>query len=146
MRDTKRLNRTTIEVDYNTLWLWFEESIRTAKRLPSERPKKVQAHWVDIPKDWLAYGWDKAAMKLPPPTGKQISRLGVVLDLMWFIEEEDRRKLIWMRARRIPWKKLEYMFGKHRSTLANYLRHDLSKLTFVANTENKIRQKLQYCI
>lgn len=145
MREVARRN-LSIEVDLHTVWNWFEESIRTARRLPGERPKQLKAAWVDIPKDWHAYGWDKAVFRLPPPTSKQISRLELVLELMWYVKDEDRRKLVWMRARKYPWKKLEYMFGKHRSTLSKYLSDDLFRMTIAANTEKKIRQKLQFCI
>lgn len=146
MRQVKNLQRTVIEVGAKDLWLWFEESIRTARRLPAVKPKGYKAAWVDIPTDWHSYGWEKAKIKLPPPSGKQLSRLDLVMALLAVVDEEDRRKLVWMRARKYPWKKLEYMFGKHRSTLAKYLRDDLYRMTLVLNTDKKIRQKLQFCI
>jgi hypothetical protein len=146
MRAEKNLQRFTIEVDSYTLWSWFEESMRTARRLPSIKPKGYKAQWVDIPKDWLAYGWDKAYIKLPPPSGKQISRLALVHDLIAYVSDEDERKMLWMRANKLPWKKMEYLFGKHRSTLAKKCKNNLFMMTFVVNDEKTIRQRLQYCI
>jgi hypothetical protein len=146
MRAEKNLQRFTIEVDSYTLWSWFEESMRTARRLPSIKPKGYKAQWVDIPKDWLAYGWDKAYIKLPPPSGKQITRLALVHDLIAYVKDEDERKMLWYRAKKLPWKKMEYLFGKHRSTLAKKCKNNLFMMTFVANDEKTIRQRLQYCI
>ena len=113
------LKLLSIELDSYTLWNWFEESMRTARRLPSIKPRGYKSNWVDIPKDWLAYGWDKAFIRLPPPSGKQLSRLNLVQDLIAYVKDEDERKMLWYRARKLPWKKMEYMFGKHRSTLSN---------------------------
>lgn len=146
MANEVHLKRLSIELDSYTLWSWFEESMRTAKRLPSIKPKGYKAQWVDIPKDWLAYGWDKAFIKLPPPSGKQLSRLDLVQDLISYVKDEDERKMLWYRARKLPWKKMEYMFGKHRSTLSKKCKHNLMMMTFIANDEKTIRQRLQYCI
>ena len=63
MRQVKNLQRTVIEVGARDLWLWFEESIRTARRLPAVKPKGYKAAWVDIPTDWHSYGWERAKIK-----------------------------------------------------------------------------------
>ena len=92
------LKLLSIELDSYTLWNWFEESMRTARRLPSIKPRGYKSNWVDIPKDWLAYGWDKAFIRLPPPSGKQLSRLNLVQDLIAYVKDEDERKMLWYRA------------------------------------------------
>jgi len=77
MRAEKNLQRFTIEIDSYTLWSWFEESMRTARRLPSIKPKEYKAQWVDIPKDWLAYGWDKAYIKIDGEGGKSVDLIAI---------------------------------------------------------------------
>ena len=56
MRQVKNLQRTVIEITSRDLWDWFEESIRTARRLPAVKPKGYKAAWPDIPTDWLMAG------------------------------------------------------------------------------------------
>lgn len=107
----------------------FEEAIRTLKRLP---PVKVQGYfnlWPAI-KYTERELWDmeKQPMRLGPPAANAIDRLEQTLRWIVWLEEEER-KLVWMRAARMPWKPICHRFGVDRKTAWRHWTKALGKIS-----------------
>ena len=92
-----------IEISQKELWSWFEDSIRTGKRLPGAIKKQKLSYWMDYPDEyWTTYGYHDVSMRLPPPASRSISRFIFVLEAIRFVPEVEDRKLIWKRAAKHP--------------------------------------------
>ena len=96
----------------------LEEAAETMKRLPVTglQPASYISSWPPVLQEfWEAYGYDKARVRLGPPTGDAISRMDDTLDWLRWLEPEQVR-LAWSRAERIPWKLLMRQLGVSRET------------------------------
>ncbi len=107
----------------------IKEAILTIRRLP---PVKVQGYfnaWPDIiyteieiirmdkkPKTWIA-------------TPDAITRMEEVLKWILLIEEVDDRKLIWIRAKGVPWEEIAKIFGFSRVTANKRYKKAIRKIT-----------------
>ena len=133
-----------IEISQKELWSWFEDSIRTGKRLPGAIKKQKLSYWMDYPDEyWTAYGYHDVSMRLPPPTSRSISRFIFIIEAIRYVPEVEDRKLIWKRAAKHPWKLLEREFGMHRTNLHKKIKKELLRITFKIHDEKKMLQKLR---
>ena len=93
----------------------FEEAFRTLRKLP---PVKAQGYFNTWP-DIVRTSREIAAMEPQPmrvwPSAAAITRLEQTFDWMLWITVEER-KLIWLRAARVPWKAITFEFGCDRTT------------------------------
>ena len=93
----------------------FEEAFRTLRKLP---PVKAQGYFNTWP-DIVRTSREIAAMEPQPmrvwPSAAAITRLEQTFDWMLWISVEER-KLIWLRAARVPWKAITFEFGCDRTT------------------------------
>lgn len=93
----------------------FAEAVSTLRRLPPVRAQGYFNAWPDI----LRSRREIAAMEPEPmrvwPARDAITRLEQTFDWMPWIEVEER-KLIWLRAARVPWKQITWEMGCDRST------------------------------
>ena len=96
----------------------LEEAAETMKRLSVTglKPSSHTTSWPPVLQEFYeAYGYEKARVRLGPPTGDAISRMDDSLDwLRWL--EPDQVRLAWSRAERIPWKLIMRQFGISRET------------------------------
>ena len=116
-----------VEIDRRVRWLdkLFKEAMRTDRFIPSDKPKSLQAFWVEIKKDWMAYGWDTTSKVRIKPSQKQQDRY----DLAWrlgLMLPEDERYLVWRVAltnrqsnRGPQWSKIGRELRKARRTIKN---------------------------
>lgn len=133
-----------IEIGLKELWKWFEDSIRTGKRLPGAIRKQKLSHWMDYPDEyWTTYGYHQVQMKLPPPGSRDISRFIFMIEVMQYVPEVEDRKLIWKRAAKYPWKLLEREFGMHRTNLHKKIKKELLRIIMHIHDEKKVLQKLR---
>ena len=93
----------------------FEEAVRTLRRLPPVRARGYFSTWPEV----LHSAREIAAMEPVPmrlrPATDAITRLEQTFDWMPWIAVEER-KLIWMRAARVPWKTITWEFGCNHTT------------------------------
>jgi len=93
----------------------FEEAARTLRRLPPVRVQGYSNAWPDI----MRSRREIAAMEPEPmrvwPVTDAITRLEQTFDWMPWIEVGER-KLIWLRAARVPWKQITWEMGCDRTT------------------------------
>ena len=93
----------------------FEEAVRTLRKLPPVRVTGYFNAWPEV----LRSAKEIAAMEPEPmrvlPSTSAITRLEQTFDWMLWISVEER-KLIWLRAARVPWKAITFEFGCDRTT------------------------------
>jgi len=93
----------------------FEEAVRTLRKLPPVRATGYFNAWPEV----LRSAKEIAAMEPEPmrvlPGADAITRLEQTFDWMLWISVEER-KLIWLRAARVPWKAITFEFGCDRTT------------------------------
>ena len=93
----------------------FEEAVRTLRKLPPVRVTGYFNAWPEV----LRSAEEIAAMEPEPmrilPSTGAITRLERTFDWMLWITVEER-KLIWLRAARVPWKAITWEFGCDRTT------------------------------
>jgi hypothetical protein len=82
----------------------MEEAAETLKHLPMDGPRDIRSAWPPIIQDfWDAYGWEKATIRLGPPSPQAIQRMDECLEwLLWL--DAGQMKLVWAKAENIPWK------------------------------------------
>ena len=72
------------------------------------KPLQLEAHWPDIVRDWLSYGWSLASAPRFPPTAAEIDRLDEVLGWLHWLTR-DQRLILWARANKWTWRKIEQL-------------------------------------
>lgn len=108
----------------------FEEAASTLKCLPRV---KVQGYFNVYPAvvrtavELLQA--EKLPMELGPPSAGAISRMEETILWIFFLQDEDERRLIWLRAERIRWKPICKRLGIGRTT-AHY-KHRLALFKIV---------------
>ena len=94
----------------------FEEAIRTLKKLPAAKLYNYFSSWpVVIYTEIEILRMDQKPKKWPA-TPEAISRMEKTCAWINFLEEVEDRKLIWLRAKRMPWKLICNEFGISRAT------------------------------
>lgn len=93
----------------------FEEAVRTLRKLPPVRVTGYFNAWPEV----LRSAKEIAAMEPQPmrvwPSTGAVTRLEQTFDWMLWITVEER-KLIWLRAARVPWKAITFELGCDRTT------------------------------
>jgi hypothetical protein len=93
----------------------FEEAVRTLRKLPPVRVTGYFNAWPEIQRS----AKEIAAMEPMPmrvlPSTRAVTRLEQTFDWMLWITVEER-KLIWLRAARVPWKAITWELGCDRTT------------------------------
>ena len=93
----------------------FEEAVRTLRKLPPVRVTGYFNAWPEIQRSAKEIAaMEPEPMRVLPSTGA-ITRLERTFDWMLWITVEER-KLIWLRAARVPWKAITWEFGCDRTT------------------------------
>jgi hypothetical protein len=105
----------------------FREAVLTLKRLPPVKARGFANSWPEVLRS------EKEIMAMTPepmrvwPSASAISRLEQTADWMLWLSEQERR-LIWLRAGRVPWKAITYELGIDRSTAWRQWRLALAKV------------------
>ena len=103
----------------------FADAVETARRLPRVRVQGYFNVWPDFARDtWEAYPDDEQIYRPLPPTPQAIERMMETMRWVLWLEEE-RRHLVWMRARRCEWHEIARRIGCHRATAWRHWRASL---------------------
>ncbi len=106
----------------------FEEAILTLRRLP---PVKVPGYFnmwpAVIHTEIEILQQEKRPLKLGPPAPDAIDRLDETLQWVLWVEVEER-KLIWLRAGRVPWRPICLRLGVDRTTAWRQHTNALNKI------------------
>jgi hypothetical protein len=93
----------------------FEEAARTDRRLPSAFRKTRTTSWLDYRQEKMyKHSYHKTEFKIVP-TALQVDRWWVASELLRLIVKDiDTKKIIWLRAKKIPFTQLGRAFGMSR--------------------------------
>lgn len=58
---------------------------------------------------------DRLPMRLGPPTPDAISRMEETIQWIFWLDDEEERRLIWLRAERVYWKQICWRLGCGRT-------------------------------
>jgi len=109
----------------------LEEAAETLKRLPRAIARPRLSSWPEVVRDCvslLAPGESGRRNRIPP-SPQAIDRMDRTLAWLLACDDEARR-LVWARANRIPWRKLEDIDGRSHVTLRKIVArgHDQMRL------------------
>lgn len=111
---------TTIEL--------LEEAVDTLKRLPSQSLKAKMSSWPDVVKSSAElYMSMPNFIKPAAATPDAIDRLDLVLDGLIQLNAQERR-ILWARASKISWRRLEQFENLSHTTLRKYHQGGLERL------------------
>lgn len=113
----------------------FEEAIYTLKRLPKPRLQGYHNLWPPIAYTlWELLAQEKRPFRLGPPQPDAIDRLEQTFEWIGWLEPEER-KMIWLRARRVPWRMICVRFGVCKNTAAHRWTVALLKISHRLNRD-----------
>lgn len=99
---------------------WFESAIYTLKKQPREKVQGYKTYWPGIRyTEMELLQMDKKPIRLVAKNF-DIERLDAVLEWIYLVEKLENRRIIWMRAKRIPWCLICKRYGKTRRTLSEW--------------------------
>lgn len=96
----------------------LEDAAETLRRLPSAVRRPRLTSWPDVVRDSAALLAPSAEGRVRPaaPTPGAIDRMDRAL--LWLLAcDGEARRLVWARACRVPWRKLEDLDGRSHMTL-----------------------------
>lgn len=93
----------------------FEEASQTLKRMPPVQVQGYSNAWPEIVRTVMEQlQADQLPMRLGPPLPDAISRMEETIQWVFWLEEDERR-LVWLRAARVPWRPICYRIGCGRT-------------------------------
>jgi hypothetical protein len=118
----------------------FEEAMRTLRKLP---PVKVPGYFTTWPQI-VRTRQEIAAMEPVPmrvyPSAAAITRLEQTTDWILWVDEDERR-LVWLRAARVPWKLICVELGCDRTTAWRRWQLALTKIASRLNAEGTASER-----
>jgi hypothetical protein len=94
----------------------FEEAVYILRRLPRVRVQGYFNLWPEVLRTSAEQlQSDKKDFKLGPPAADAISRMEETILWMFLLDSEEERRLVWLRAARVPWKRICIRFGWGRT-------------------------------
>lgn len=114
----------------------FEEAVYTLKRLPPARVMGYKTLWPPIILTVMEQlQADKLPMRLGPPSAGAISRMEETIQWIFYLDDEEERRLVWLRAARVPWKPIYRRLGCGRTTAHYRYRIALFKIATRLNAK-----------
>ena len=74
-------------------------------------------------------------LRLGPPSAEAISRMEATIDWIFLLDTEEERRIIWLRAARVPWRPICYQLGCKRTTAHHKHKMALSKIVTRLNAK-----------
>lgn len=94
----------------------FDQAVVTLRRLPPVRVQGYVSTWPPILRDVAEQlAETRAPFRLGPPAPEAISRMEQTLNWIYWLEDEDERRLVWLRAARVPWRPICWQIGYSRT-------------------------------
>lgn len=113
----------------------FEQAAQTLHRLPRV---SVQGYFNAMPEVIRTAAEtlqeEKLPMRLGPPSAEAISKMEEVLEWIWWLDDEDERRLVWLRAERVVWKRICWRLGCGRTKAWQMWTYSLLKIVTRLNT------------
>ncbi len=118
----------------------FEEAAYTVRRLPPVRVQGYVSTWPPIVHTVMEQlQSDRKPLRLGPPAADAISRMEETIQWIFFLEDEDERRLIWLRAACVPWKLICRRMGCGRTKAWQLWTVALLKIVLRLNSKKRGR-------
>jgi len=102
------------------------EVLRRLRLGSNDRPAQLKAWWPDFVRDtYEAYGYEKVRTRPASPSPSEIDEMDATLQLLLPLSEVQRR-VVWARAVRVPWRRIEDQLAVSVSTLKTRHREALN--------------------
>jgi hypothetical protein len=112
-----------------TVILAFEEAIRIIRRLPNAKMRDYFSSWPEIIYTEIEIARMDKKPKRWRVTPENISRMEKTCEWINFLETIHERKLVWLRAKRTPWKLICGEFKFSRATANRKWKNAIQKIT-----------------
>ena len=93
----------------------LEEAADTLARLPACCGRGYSSTWPEIVRGHGKAFWPDASARPIPPSPEAIDRTDETLGWLCWLQPEERR-IVWLRAEGLPWKRITYRLGIGRTT------------------------------
>ena len=114
----------------------YYDAYLTDLRLPNALRKQKLTFWMDMNRiDWLNYGDSEIKIGLSP---RNISRWELALKLIQLINNDEDRKIIWLRSKRLSWSKI----GRYTALDRRKVKNKYSELLMIIIAKIKQNFKL----
>ena len=114
----------------------FEEAVRTLRRLPSVKVQGYFNAWPPVIRTTMEMlQMEAQPMRLGPPSAEAISRMEETMQWIFLLDTEEERRLIWLRAARVPWRPICWRLGCGRTTAYHMWKVALLKIATQLNTK-----------
>ncbi len=118
----------------------FEEAALTLKRMPPVRIKGYFSTWPEIVHTTMEkLQCDRRPLRMGPPSPDAISRMEETIQWIFWLDGEEERKLIWLRAARVPWKSIYWRLGCGRTKAWQMWTYALLKIVTRLNARQEGR-------
>jgi hypothetical protein len=95
----------------------FEQAVYTLRRLPSAKARGFFSTWPPIVRtaEEIMLG-EPDKYRMGPPTSEAITRMDETIQWIFLLDSEDERRLVWLRAAKVPWRPICQQLGFCRTT------------------------------
>ena len=94
----------------------FEQAVKTLRRMPPVIIKGYFNTWPPIVRTAVEQmGMEAEPLRRGPPSAEAISRMEETIQWIFLLDDEDERRLIWLRAERVQWKQICWRIGCGRT-------------------------------
>lgn len=111
--------------------LAFEEAIRTLKKLPTAKLRDYFTSWPQVVYSEIEILRMDQRPKKWPATPEAISRMEKACGWILLLKEVEERKIIWLRAKRTPWKLICGELGFSRATANRKWKSAIRQITLL---------------
>ena len=94
----------------------FEQAVKTLRRMPPVVIKGYFNTWPPIVRTIVEQMQaEQEPLRRGPPSAEAISRMEETIQWIFLLDDEDERRLIWLRAERVHWKQICWRIGCGRT-------------------------------
>ncbi|MDE3015741.1 MAG: helix-turn-helix domain-containing protein [Pseudomonadota bacterium] len=94
----------------------FEEAAKTLRRMPPVTVKGYFNTWPPIVRTIMEQMQaEQEPLRRGPPSAEAISRMEETIHWIFLLDDEDERRLVWLRAERVYWKQICWRIGCGRT-------------------------------
>ena len=109
----------------------FEEAIRTMQKLPTAKLRDYFTSWPQVIYSEIEILRMDQKPKKWPATPEAISRMEKACGWVLLLKEIEERKIIWLRAKRTPWKLICGELGFSRATANRKWKSAIRQITLL---------------
>ena len=94
----------------------FEQAVKTLRRMPPVIIKGYFNTWPPIVRTIVEQMQaEQEPLRRGPPSPEAISRMEETIQWIFLLDDEDERRLVWLRAERVHWKQICWRIGCGRT-------------------------------